>query len=147
MKVSGISLVILVCAIMLIPGVSAQDVDSQGGYVVTPAGDLVLPDLMLPMSVDTITQGEMDWYSRYVSSGTSSMTVDLNWGNTANSLALTILAPDATLGPYYDSSDGTTNGRIAFVVSQYGGLTPGTWNFLVYGQNVAGTQSYNFNTY
>ncbi|PKG31707.1 MAG: peptidase domain-containing protein, partial [Methanoregula sp.] len=92
MKVSGIGLVILVCAIMLIPGVSAQDVDSQGGYVVTPAGDMVLPDVILPMSVDTITQGEMDWYSRYVSSGTASMTVDLNWGNAANSLSLTILA-------------------------------------------------------
>jgi hypothetical protein len=147
MKVSGISLAILICAIALISGVSAQDVDSNKGYSVTPAGDLYLPAVMSPMSAGTITQGETDWYSVYVFPGTPSLTMDLNWGYPANSLSLMVLAPDATLGPYYDSSDGTTNGRIALIASQYGGLTPGTWKFLVYGDHVEGTQSYNFNTY
>lgn len=147
MKVSGISLVILVCAIVLISGVSAQDVDTGAGYSVTPAGNLHLPPVMSPMTVGTITQGETDWYSTIVSSGTASMTMDLNWGDIPDSLTLTILAPDATLGPYHDISDGTTNGRITLMVSQTGGLTPGTWRFKVYGETVQGSQSYNFVIY
>jgi hypothetical protein len=147
MRVSGICLAILICAIVLVSGVSAQDVDSNKGYSVTPAGNLVLPAVMSPMSVGTITQGETDWYSIYVSPGTASLTMDLNWGYTPDSLTLTILAPDDTLGPFYDGSDGTTNARITLVASQPGGLTPGTWKFKVYGENVLGTQSYNFVTY
>jgi len=147
MKVSGISLAILICAIVLISGVSAQDVDSNKGYSVTPAGDLYMPEVMSPMSAGTITQGETDWYSVYVSPGTSSLTMDLNWGYIPDSLTLTVLAPDATLGPYYDSSDGTMNGRITLQVTQAGGLTSGTWKFKVYGEQVLGTQSYNFVTY
>jgi hypothetical protein len=99
------------------------------------------------MSGGTITQGETDWYSVYVSPGTSSLIMDLNWGYIPDSLTLTVLAPDATLGPFYDSSDGTTNGRITLRVTQAGGLTSGTWTFKVYGDRVLGTQSYNFVTY
>ena len=116
MKVSGISLVILVCALVLISGVSAQNVDTHAGYSVTPAGNLHLPPVMSPMTVGTITQGETDWYSTTVSPGTASLTTDLNWGYVPDSLTLTILAPDATLGPYYDISDGITNGRITLMV-------------------------------
>jgi hypothetical protein len=147
MKVSGISLAILICAIVLISGVSAQDVDSGKGYIVTPAGDLFLPEVMSPMSGGTITQGETDWYSDYVSPGTPSLTMDLNWRDIPDSLTLTIIVPDETLGPFYDSSDGTTNGRITLRVTQDGGLTSGTWKFKVYGDQVLGTQSYNFVTY
>nr|WP_320160775.1 pre-peptidase C-terminal domain-containing protein [uncultured Methanoregula sp.] len=147
MRVSGICLAILICAIVLVSGVSAKDVDSKKGYSVTPAGNLILPAIMSPMSVGTITQGETDWYSFYVSQGTASLTMDLNWGYAPDSLTLTVLAPDSTLGPFYDSSDGTTNGRITLIASQQGGLTPGTWKFKVYGENVLGTQSYNFVTY
>jgi len=86
-------------------------------------------------------------YSRVISSGTSSMVVDLNWVNTANSLSLTIVAPDETLGPYYDLSDGQTDGRISLGISSSAGLTPGTWKFYVKGDRVSGVQTYNFVTY
>lgn len=138
---------ILVCALVLISGVSAENVDNSAGYSVTPGGNLHMPAAMSPMTSGTIIQGETDWYSTVVSSGTVSLTTDLNWGYVPDSLTLTIIAPDATLGPYYDISDGTLNGRITLMVSQNGGITPGTWVFRVYGDKVLGTQSYNFVTY
>jgi hypothetical protein len=147
MKVSGTSLLILVCAIVLISGVSAQNVDTNAGYSVTPAGTLHLPAVKAPMTAGTITQGETDWYSVYVPSGKSSITVYLNWGNPSNSLSLTAIAPDGTIGPLYDSSDGVTDGRIYLTISRTGGIAPGTWSFRVYGVSVTGTQSYNFVTY
>lgn len=147
MNVSVTTLAILVCAIMLISGVSAQDVDNSTTYSVSPAGTLHLPAVMSPMTVGTITQGETDWYSVTVPSGKSSITADLNWGYVPNSLSLSVIAPDGTLGPYYDASDGVTDGRIFLTISRTGGIAPGTWRFKVYGENVLGTQSYNFVTY
>lgn len=140
-------MLILVCAIVLISGVSAQDVDTSAGYSVTPAGNLHLPAVKAPMTVGTITQGETDWYSVSVPSGKTSITVNLYWGNPSNSLSLTAIAPDGTIGPLYDSSDGVTDGRIYLTISRTGGLAPGTWMFKVYGENVLGTQSYNFVAY
>ncbi|MGD0079561.1 MAG: pre-peptidase C-terminal domain-containing protein [Methanoregula sp.] len=147
MKVSVISLVILVCAIVLISGVSAQDVDTRAGYSVTPAGNLHLPAVMSPMTAGTITQGQTNWYSLVVPSGKTSLTVDLNWGYAPNSLSLTAIAPDGTIGPFYDASDGVMDGRIFMTISRTGGIAPGTWKFRVYGVSVSGTQSYNFIIY
>jgi hypothetical protein len=147
MKVAGISLVILVCAIMLVPGVSAQNVDKSAGYSVTPAGNLFMPAVMSPMTGGTITQGETDWYSVIVPSGAASITANLNWGDTADSLSLTAIAPDGTIGPYYDVSDGVTDGRIFLTISRTGGIAAGTWYFKVYGESVQGSQGYNFVAY
>ncbi len=147
MKVSGISLAILVCAIMLVPGVSAQNVDNSAGYSVAPAGGLHLPLIDSPKTAGTITQDETDWYYYVVSSGKTSMITDLYWGDTSDSLALTIFAPDGTLGPYYDSSDGIIDGRVNLEISRIPGLAPGTWNFRVYGYYVTGSQNYNFVIY
>ncbi|MDD1703486.1 MAG: peptidase domain-containing protein [Methanoregula sp.] len=147
MKVSVTTLAILVCAIVLISGVSAQDVDKSAGYSASPAGNLHLPAVMSPMTAGSITQGETDWYSVSVLSGTSSITADLTWGYVPDSLSLTVIAPDGTLGPYYDTSDGVSDGRIFLTFGRTGGITPGTWRFKVYGETVLGTQGYNFVTY
>jgi len=147
MKVSGIGFLILICALLFVSGVSAQKVDENGGYTVTPAGNLKLPGVVMPMSVGTITQGETDWYYYVVSPGTPSITTDLNWGDTSDSLSLTIIAPDGTLGPYYDGADGTTNGRITLGISRSPSLASGTWSFKVYGNQVTGSQGYNFFVY
>lgn len=147
MKVFGIGFFILICAMLFVSGVSAQKVDENGGYTVTPAGNLKLPGIVMPMSAGTINQGETDWYYYYVSPGTSSITTDLNWGDTSDSLSLTIIAPDGTLGPYYDVSDGTTNGRITLGISRLPSLASGTWSFKVYGYRVTGSQGYNFFVY
>jgi hypothetical protein len=142
MKAAGIIMAILVLAIMLVPGVSAQD----GNYTVTP-GKAGLQPVIVPLTVGTIVQGETDWYSIYVPSGTTSITADLNWGNPSNSLSLAAIAPDGTIGPLYDSADGAVDGRIFVTISRAGGLASGTWNFRVYGASVSGVQSYNFVAY
>jgi hypothetical protein len=147
MKVSAIGLVLLVCAVVLVPGVFAQNVDNSAGYSASPAGNLVLPAVMSPMTVGTITTGQTDLYSLVVPAGTASLTMDLNWGYAPDSLSLTAIAPDGTIGPYYDSSDGVTDGRIYLTISRAGGIAPGNWKFKVYGVSVLGSQSYNFVTY
>jgi hypothetical protein len=144
MNVTGTSMVILILAIALISGVSAQDVEIQNGYIVNPAQDLNLPSVVLPMSSGTISQGQTLFYSKYVPAGTTLLVPDLNWGDPTDSLTLTISAPDATLGPYSDASDGLINGRIYLSVSKPSGLSAGTWYFRVYGEQVNGVQSYSF---
>jgi hypothetical protein len=147
MRVSVIGLVFLVCAIVLISGVSAQDVEKNAGYSVAPAGSLILPTVMSPMTAGSITTGETDWYSVTVPSGAASITVDLNWGYAPDILSLSAIAPDGTIGPYYDAADGVTDGRIYLTISRTGGIAPGAWKFKVYGENVLGSQGYNFVTY
>ena len=138
----------LVVAALVISAAAAQEInrtEQNNGYIVTPAKDTDKFGGILPLSTYyTITQGETDWYSTYVSSGTDDLYVDLNWGSTQNSLALTIIAPDATLGPYYDADDGITDGRVHLLIAKSGGLAAGTWNSNIYGQNVQGTEYYTF---
>jgi len=89
---------------------------------------------------DTITQGETDWYSKYISSST--FTVYLVWNNPSNSLTLTIYSPDESVyGPFRDADDGRINGRIVLTVSN---VQTGLWVFKVYGEKVSGVQNYSF---
>ena len=149
MKTLRITAMTLIVASLVISATAAQETENNGRYIVTPAGDTDRPGgiLLLSTTYYTITQGETDWYSKYVSFGTDELDVDLNWGSVQNSLAITIVAPDATLGPYYDSADGIVNGRIALSVSSPSGLTPGTWKFYITGYSVTGSQTYTFLTY
>lgn len=146
MRVSVIGLVLLICAAALISGVSAQNVENNAGYSVTPAGSLILPSVMSPMTTGTITTGETDWYLVNVPTGAASITVDLNWGYSPDVLTLSAIAPDGTIGPYYDAADGVIDGRIYITIIRAGGIAPGAWKFKVYGENVLGSQRYNFLT-
>lgn len=147
MKVSGIHWAILVCALLLVPGVSAQNIEQSGNYSVTPGDILKSPPGIMPLSSATISQGETVWFSKVVPAGTTYMNIDLNWGDTSDILSLTVIAPDTTLGPYYDNSDGIINGRIYLSIFSSSGLAPGTWNFRVYGEKVTGIQSISFSAY
>jgi len=71
-------------------------------------------------------------FSKYVSPGTRYIVVSLYSGDTADPLSATIIAPDRTLGPYYDDSDGIINGRIDLKISTPENLTPGLWKFLIH---------------
>lgn len=148
MKAFGrLLLALIVGAVVLAPIVQAQDVEKAPGYSVTPGG-LSLNKFFAPRASGTISTGETDTYSKYVLPLTSSLTTDLNWGDTSDSLSLTIIAPDQTLGPYYDSSDGYTDGRIVLQVTNPGGyLTMGTWKFGVHGVSVNGVEDYTFVAY
>lgn len=145
MKTMRIAAVTLIVAALVISAAAAQEIEQNNGYIVTPADDTQKFGEILPLSTYyTITQGETDWYSTYVLFGTNELDVDLNWGSVQNSLAITVIAPDATLGPFYDADDGATDGRIHLLITKPGGLAAGTWNSNIYGQNVQGTEDYIF---
>ncbi|MDI3486552.1 MAG: hypothetical protein PWQ51_2456 [Methanolobus sp.] len=91
----------------------------------------------------TITQGETNWHYKYVNTFTDSMNVNLNWGDTSDSLKLYIYNPDNDcVGVFYDSSDGSINGRINIYIENENGIEQGTWRYRVYGYSVTGTEDY-----
>lgn len=121
------------------------------GYVdngVQTAGASSTSGFVSTMSVySTIRQGQTNWHSKYIGPYCRNYYVDLNWGNSANSLQLRIYCPDgSTKGPFYDSSDGRIDGRICLNVYQSGGgyLPVGTYYHEVYGYRVSGIEDYTF---
>ena len=85
-----------------------------------------------------------------VGSGVNYLEVDLNWGDTGDSLTLKIYNPSGTQvgGTYRDSSDGSVNGRIHLNITPSSGyVQQGSWKFKVYGESVSGSESYTFNVY
>ena len=148
MKVLGNSiLALIVAALVLAPVAYAQDIDKNSNIVVAPL-ELPFAGLGSAKAYDTITTGETDTFSQYVWPLTSSLMLDANWGDVSDSVALTINTPDQTLGPYYDSSDGITDGRILLRVSNPAGYLPlGSWKFSVYGSHITGVEDYTFVAY
>jgi len=143
MKISRIVWMTLIVAALLTPLGAAQGmVAGSDGYVITPAAYEGRELLNLLRNDATIHQGESDRYSHAVQPGTSQMTVDLNWGNTASSLSLTIAAPSTVVGTFHDADDGVTDGRIHITVSRSPCIEAGTWEFLVYGEQVSGEEDY-----
>jgi hypothetical protein len=112
----------------------------NGSYVIEPAHGASIS----PMTVySTITQGMTNWHTKSVTSFITTLNVDLRWGNPSNSLRLKIYSPDGyVFGPYYDSFDGYTDGRINLNIINTNGIARGTWYYEVYGDRVAGTQAY-----
>lgn len=115
-------------------------------YVVTPVKiKEVLQDGVIDIktSSGTITQEETNWHSEYIGYSTKDLYVDLNWGDSSDSLKLTIYTPDnQILGPFYDSADGRIDGRIYLHIHNSNGIATGTWNHRVYGYSVSGTETY-----
>ena len=97
-----------------------------------------------PLSVSSsITQSQTNWHTKIVSGYYTCVEVDLKWENKGNSLRLTVSAPDSTsYGPYYDSDDGSTDGRIHKYINCPGGVPQGTWYYTVYGYSVNGIENY-----
>ncbi|MDE4908152.1 hypothetical protein L0665_05960 [Methanogenium marinum] len=90
----------------------------------------------------SIKEGELKPFHRQMPENLSRFTYDLLWGNTKDSLKLTIFAPDGMMGPYYDDSDGKVNGRIYLQISRPDGIKPGDWYAVVEGEQVDGTQPF-----
>jgi hypothetical protein len=97
-------------------------------------------------STQSITQGQTRTHNLNVGSGVNYLEVDLNWGDTSDSLTLSVYTPSGSkVGTYRDNSDGSVNGRIHFSIDpSQGYVQQGTWKFNVYGESVSGTQSYTF---
>ena len=139
-------LVLLVMLLLLasLAGVAVceDETDTTGGYTVTPAKDAD-GDAGIRWVYDTITQGETNWHSKIVSTNINTLNVDLNWGDTTDSLRLRIYTPDGyVLGPYFDNADGAVDGRINLEIYNPDGIAKGTWRYEVYGHSVVGTEDY-----
>jgi len=150
MKVHWIVLLMVIGATLCASTVSATIVEEKDGYVVSTAPDLASRDVFASVASRvsaTISQVELDSYSRSVAPGTTAIISDLNWGDTSDSLSLTLVAPDATLGPYYDGIDGQMNGRIYISITKSSGLPSGTWWNRVYGYQVTGVEDYTFESF
>lgn len=139
--------VVIVAALLLAPIVSAQSSDKNADLVIEPGYDYTHTGLSIK-SMDSLVQGETDYFSKYVPAGTSQLVVDLNWGTPANSLALMITSPTGQYGPYHDGSDGRTDGRIVLSITRSGQALPaGTWTFGIFGERVTGVEDYSFVAY
>jgi len=135
-------LVMLLLSASLAGAAVCEDEDATGGYTVTPAKDAG-GDVGILWVYDTITQGETNWHSKIVSTSINTLNVDLNWGDTTDSLRLRIHTPDGyVLGPYFDDADGAVDGRINLDIYNPDGIARGTWYYEVYGYSVVGTEDY-----
>jgi hypothetical protein len=115
-------------------------------YIVSPSTD---DSGLSAKSTQYITQGKTIVHYVSVGSGVNYLEVDLNWGDTSDSLTLSIYTPSGSkIGTYSDSSDGSVNGRIHLnIYPSQGYIEQGTWKFKVYGATVSGTEDYTFNVY
>lgn len=116
-------------------------------YTITQSHDaeieIVDEDMGIRTVYDTIMQGETNLHKKSVSSGLTLLVVDLNWGDSTDSLRLKVYTPSgALLGTYYDNADGQTDGRILLYIQNPNGIEEGTWKYQVYGYRVTGTEDY-----
>jgi hypothetical protein len=126
---------------------NSDKAEISSGYTVTPAlhteTRAVDGDIGIRTVYDTIIQGETNLHEKSVGSGLTLLVVDLNWGDSTDSLRLKIYTPGGSvLGPYYDNADGTINGRIRLNIQNPNGIETGTWRYEVYGYRVTGTEDY-----
>lgn len=87
-----------------------------------------------------------NYYADTVPEGKQHEWIDLNWNDPSKDLGLTVYTPDATLGPYSDTSDGRKDGRIFLDIASRLNVTVGTWFFRVQ-NSLEGYTPYSLNTY
>jgi hypothetical protein len=136
-KKIGFLLMVMIVSISLTGATASQD----DGYTSVPAKS---DGTITPRWVsDTIAQGETNWHGEYIDYYTTSRHIDLNWGDTSDSLRLKVYSPSNELvATYYDSSDGVIDGRINMDLRNPSGIEQGLWWSEVYGYSVTGTEDY-----
>lgn len=126
---------------------NVEKVKTSSSYIVASSHDteigIVDTDIGILTVYDTISQGETNIHKKTVGSGLNLRVVDLNWGDSTDSLRLKVYTPSGNvLGAYYDNADGTTDGGIHLYIQNSNEIEAGTWKYQVYGYKVAGTESY-----
>lgn len=71
-------------------------------------------------------------FSKYVAAGIPYIIVSLYSNDPADPVSMTVITPDKTLGPFYDVSDGKTDGRIDLKINNPDTLPSGYWKFLIH---------------
>ncbi len=114
---------------------------ARGISVTTPGQSLLTNNEQFDIGPSSVR-----YYEDSVPAGKQHEWIDINWTDPDKNLELTIYAPDATLGPFNDSSDGRKDGRIFLDVAGMANLTAGNWFIKV--QNDDGEiVDYTLNTY
>ena len=151
MKNSGrLLLVALIGSLLIICTASAHIIEEKSGYIVRSGYDSEkisgFPSIdTLSKSMYSITDGKINYHSIFVGTGKTSITYDVDWGDSGNDLGLRIKTPDGSyLGYYHDSVDGATDGRIYIEIFKSNGLASGYWENWVKGFSVSGTEYYNW---
>jgi hypothetical protein len=162
MKIWKMLILCFIVGLMAVPAVSAEkgysensknkvDLDSADkDYIVSSwiENPFDIENSVSPLrSTKSISQGQTITHYMSVGSGVNYLEVDLNWGDTSDSLTLSISTPSGrNLGTFHDNSDGSVNGRIHLNVDpSQGYVEQGTWRFKVYGESISGTEDYTFN--
>ncbi|KGK98985.1 peptidase domain-containing protein [Methanococcoides methylutens] len=133
----GLLLMVMLISVSFAAATASQD----NGYTIVPVkSDITITPRWV---TNTITQGETDWHSKQVSSYTTCLHIDLNWEDSSDSLRLRVYDPDNQhVGTFYDSYDGSIDGRINIDIRNSSGIDLGTWRCEVYGYSVSGTEDY-----
>lgn len=126
---------------------NVEKVKASSNYIVTPSPSIEVgvidKDIGILTVYDTISQGEINLHGKNVGSGLTLLAVDLNWGDSTDSLRLKIYTPSGSvLGSYYDNADEAVDGRIRLNIQNSNGTETGTWKYEVYGYRVTGTEDY-----
>lgn len=126
---------------------NVEKVKASSNYIVTPSPsievEVIDKDIGILTVYDTISQGEINLHGKNVGSGLTLLAVDLNWGDSTDSLRLKIYTPSGSvLGSYYDNADGAVDGRIRLNIQNSNGIETGTWKYEVYGYRVTGKEDY-----
>ena len=152
----------VIIGLMAVPAVSAKEAyaeNSETKIILNSAGKDYIVSLSTENFFDTesfifpqrstqsISQGQTITHNVDVGSGVNYLEMDLNWGDTSDSLTLSVYTPSGSkLGTYNDNSDGSVNGRIRINIDpSQGYVQQGTWKFKVYGESVSGREDYTFN--
>jgi len=109
---------------------------------VSAAGDTLLTN----HQSFAVVPATANYYADTVPEGKQHEWIDLDWKDRNRDLGLTVFAPDATLGPYTDASDGRKDGRIFLDIASRLNVTAGTWFFRVQNSREDYTP-YTLNTY
>jgi hypothetical protein len=95
-----------------------------------------------------IAGGQTNRHKVDLSNAVKSFNVDLKWQDINDSLRLPLYSPDGKiLGPYYDNSDGKTDGRINPNIANPSGVASGEWQLKVTDMSTLGTDDYYVKTY
>ena len=154
----------IIVSLIALPMVSAKEeyavnsstestfVPTEKSYIVSPwveNSSHAENSVLSMLSTRYISQGQTITHYVSVSSEVGNLEVDLNWGDTSDSLRLRVYTPSGNnLGTYRDSFDGSVNGRIHFSIDPSNGyMEEGIWKFKVYGESVSGTEDYSFTVY
>jgi hypothetical protein len=95
-----------------------------------------------------IMAGQTNWHQVTVSGSPASLSFEVKSNNSNSDLRVVVYTPDGNvLGPYYDDSDGTVDGRINMEIDNPAGVANGQWSFKVTDTGVTGKDEYYIKTW